>query len=80
MVINNQEGEIQIGAEVPIESGQTIGVGGQSTTNVQYRPTGIELYITPQINADGVVNLIIRQVLSSVDNGGPGIEIGRAHV
>ena len=44
-----------------------------STTNIQYRPTGIELYITPQINEDGVVNLIIRQVLSSVDNSAAGV-------
>lgn len=72
-VSNNQEGEIQIGAEVPVEAGQTIGTGGVSQSNIQYRPTGIELYITPQINDDGVVNLIIRQVLSSVDNSTPGI-------
>ena len=72
-VSNNQEGEIQIGAEVPVEAGQSIGTGGVSTTNIQYRPTGIELYITPQINADGVVNLIIRQVLSSVDNSAAGV-------
>jgi len=72
-VSNNQEGEIQIGAEVPVEAGQSIGTGGVSTTNIQYRPTGIELYITPQINVDGVVNLIIRQVLSSVDASAPGV-------
>ncbi len=68
-VINNQEGEIQIGAEVPVQAGEAIGAGGVSTTNIQYRPTGIELYITPQINEDGVVNLVIRQVLSSVEAG-----------
>ena len=73
MVSNNQEGEIQIGAEVPIEAGQSIGVGGISTTNIQYRPTGIELYITPQINEDGVVTLTIRQVLSSVDSAAAGV-------
>ncbi len=72
-VSNNQEGEIQIGAEVPVEAGQAIGAGGVSTTNIQYRPTGIELYITPQINEDGVVNMIIRQVLSSVDAGAGGV-------
>ena len=72
-VSNNQEGEIQIGAEVPVEAGQALAAGGVSTTNIQYRPTGIELYITPQINDDGVVNLIIRQVLSSVDSGASGV-------
>lgn len=72
-VANNQEGEIQIGAEVPVEQGQSISSGGIATTNIQYRPTGIELYITPQINTDGIVNLTIRQVLSSVDNSASGI-------
>ncbi|MEQ8955026.1 MAG: secretin N-terminal domain-containing protein, partial [Gammaproteobacteria bacterium] len=71
-VINNQEGEIQIGAEVPVQAGESLGAGGVSTTNIQYRPTGIELYITPQINEDGVVNLIIRQVLSSLGGNGVG--------
>lgn len=65
-VINNQEGLIRIGAEVPVQLGETVGVGGTSTTNIQYRPTGIELQITPRINDDGVVNLTIRQELSSV--------------
>ena len=73
MVTNNQEGEIQIGAEVPVEQGQSIGTGGFATTNIQYRPTGIELYITPQINEDGVVTLTIRQVLSSVDSAAAGV-------
>ncbi|MEC7766743.1 MAG: secretin N-terminal domain-containing protein, partial [Pseudomonadota bacterium] len=72
-VSNNQEGEIQIGAEVPVEAGESISAGGLSTTNIQYRPTGIELYITPQINDDGVVNLVIRQVLSSVDSSAAGV-------
>ena len=70
---NNQEGEIQIGAEVPVEAGQSISAGGLSTTNIQYRDTGIGLLITPQINDDGVVNLIINQTLRSVDNSASGI-------
>ena len=73
LVSNNQEGEIQIGAEVPIEAGQSISTGGLATTNIQYRPTGIELFITPQINEDGVVTLTIRQVLSSVDSAAAGV-------
>ena len=72
-VSNNQEGEIQIGAQVPVESQTSIGNGGVSTSSIQYRDTGIELYITPQINSDGVVNLLIRQVLSSVDSSAGGV-------
>jgi general secretion pathway protein D len=72
-VSNNQEGEIQIGSEVPVNAGSTITTGGNETVNIQYRDTGIELYITPQINVDGVVNLVIRQILSSVDSSAPGV-------
>ncbi len=67
-VINNQEGIIQIGAEVPVQSGQETTVGGNTVRNIQYRPTGIELTITPRINDDGVVNLTIAQALSSVES------------
>jgi len=72
-VINNQEGEIQIGSQVPFEQGESIASGGISTTNIGYRDTGIVLSITPQINNDGIVNLIIRQELSSVNNSAAGV-------
>ncbi|PCJ27741.1 MAG: type II secretion system protein GspD [SAR86 cluster bacterium] len=72
-VANNQEGEIQIGSQVPFQQGESIGVGGISTTNIGYRDTGIVLSITPQINNDGIVNLVIRQELSSVDNSAAGV-------
>ncbi|MCH8264479.1 MAG: hypothetical protein IIC10_03695 [Proteobacteria bacterium] len=72
-VANNQEGEIQIGSQIPIQIGETIGVAGTATTNIQYRDTGIVLSITPQINDGGIINLTIRQELSSVDNGASGI-------
>ncbi|GJM12057.1 MAG: hypothetical protein DHS20C12_04600 [Pseudohongiella sp.] len=72
-VTNNQEGEIQIGSQVPVEQGQSVGTAGIATTNIQYRDTGIVLSITPQINNDGIVNLIIRQELSSVDGGAAGV-------
>ncbi|MDO9318181.1 MAG: type II secretion system secretin GspD [Gammaproteobacteria bacterium] len=69
-VVNNMEGEIQIGAEVPVQSGSTTTPSGDNLiSSIQYRPTGIELYITPRINDDGVVNMTIRQVLSSVQEG-----------
>lgn len=73
-VSNNQEGEILIGSRVPVNAGTSFGVGGNSTTNIQYLDTGIELYITPQINSDGVVNLIITQKVSSVDSSEPGVQ------
>lgn len=72
-VVDNQEGEIQIGSQVPFEQGESIATGGIATTNIGYRDTGIVLSITPQINNDGIVNLIIRQELSSVNNSAAGV-------
>lgn len=72
-VVDNQEGEIQIGSQVPFEQGESIASGGIATTNIGYRDTGIVLSITPQINNDGIVNLIIRQELSSVNNSAAGV-------
>ncbi|WP_139141493.1 type II secretion system secretin GspD [Pseudohongiella acticola] len=69
-VVNNMEGQIRIGAEVPVRLGGTTTTVG-TTENIQYRDTGIELNITPRINDEGVVNLVIRQALSSVsENSG----------
>lgn len=68
MVINNQEGLIHIGSQVPVRLGETIGIGN-STTNIQYRDIGIGLQLIPRINDDGVINLTIRQELSAVAEG-----------
>lgn len=72
-VTNNQEGEIQIGSQVPVEEGSSVGTGGVATTNIQYRDTGIVLSITPQINSDGIVNLVINQALRSVEASSTGV-------
>ena len=66
LATNNQEGEIKVGQNVPVNNGVTIGIGGQQTENIAYRDVGIVLTITPRINTDGLVNLEIFQSLSSV--------------
>lgn len=68
MVINNQEGTIHIGSQVPVRLGETVGIGN-SITNIQYRDIGIGLQLIPRINEDGVINLTIRQELSAVAEG-----------
>jgi len=68
-VSNNQEGEIQIGSQVPTQSETRTTDSGNEINSIQYRDTGIELTITPRINDDGVVNLTIRQALSSLSEG-----------
>ena len=68
MVINNQEGQIHIGSQVPVRLGETVGIGN-TTTNIQYRDIGIGLELIPRINEDGVISLTIRQELSAVAEG-----------
>ena len=73
MVLNNQEAKINVGQQVPISTGSLTsslagGVGGsQSVSNsIQYKDTGVTLEVTPRVNANGMVIMEIKQVVSSV--------------
>ncbi|MFN0002249.1 MAG: type II secretion system secretin GspD [Pseudohongiellaceae bacterium] len=72
LAANNQEGEIKVGQAVPVNNGTTQSGNGLSTENIAYRDVGIVLTITPQINADGYINLEIFQSLSSIEGSGGG--------
>ncbi len=74
LITNNQEGVINVGKEVPVETSNTTNlnstdiIGGTNVTQqIAYRKTGIELTVTPQINDDGIVNMIIQQGLSAIE-------------
>jgi general secretion pathway protein D len=74
LITNNQEGVINVGKEVPVETSNTSNlnstdiIGGTNVTQqIAYRKTGIELTVTPQINDDGIVNMIIKQSLSAIE-------------
>mgnify|MGYP001546369910 FL=1 len=65
---------INVGKEVPVETSNTTNlnstdiIGGTNVTQqIAYRKTGIELTVTPQINDDGIVNMIIKQGLSAIE-------------
>ncbi len=73
------------GGEVPVPSAQAGGTSNIIT--VQYQPFGISLGFTPTILADGMINLIVKPEVSSIDQansvtiGGisiPGFKIRRA--
>ncbi|HEY8515016.1 MAG TPA: type II secretion system secretin GspD [Candidatus Binatia bacterium] len=82
LTADNREASIHIGTEIPILTSQAniAGIqtaGGQTAlvNSVQYRSTGVILTVLPQVNADGLVNLQVRQEVSEVgaDNfGGTG--------
>jgi pilus assembly protein CpaC len=54
------------GGEVPVPSAQAGGTNNIIT--VQYQPFGISLGFTPTIIGDGMINLIVKPEVSSIDN------------
>ena len=67
MVLNNQKAKINVGQQVPIQTGTTSapGLGGLSTANsIQYKDTGVTLEVTPRVNANGMVNMKLKQIVS----------------
>jgi general secretion pathway protein D len=64
---NNQEARILVGSERPfIQASYTTAVNtGVTQQVVQYRDVGTALTITPTINEDGYVNLLLTQEVSS---------------
>ncbi|MGH1455058.1 MAG: type II secretion system secretin GspD [Paracoccaceae bacterium] len=70
MVVDNQEGLLQIGDQVPVAL-QTASEASDTAvvlTQIEYRDTGIILKVRPRIGADGAVNLKIEQEVSDVSS------------
>ena len=67
LALNNQEAEINVGQDVPVlERKQTSPEGGASTNSYTYRPAGIKLKVTPQINLSGQITLDFFVEISSI--------------
>lgn len=79
MVLDNNTATIRVGDQVPIrteestntsslfrdEDGGTI--GGNVTSRIQYRDTGVTLEVTPRVNAGGMVIMDVTQRVDDVD-------------
>jgi general secretion pathway protein D len=65
LALDGTSASIVVGSEVPYPAGSFTTTSG-STTNVQYRDTGISLLVMPRISASGSVTLDITQEVSSV--------------
>ncbi len=66
---------ISVGDDIPtIGSTTTDPINGErQTTNIVYRKTGVDLNVTPTINAQGTVIMTISQNISNVSASGPSI-------
>lgn len=87
LVMNNQEAQINVGTQIPVQQTYFTGIGGINANNqaigagygtVQYLNTGVTLNVRPRVNPGGLVYLDIQQEVSnpgtaSVQGGNPPI-------
>ncbi|MDC3342805.1 type II secretion system secretin GspD [Pseudomonadales bacterium] len=68
--MDNEEAKIVVGKNVPFRTGSTV-TGSQGTTNpfttIQREDVGLTLEVTPHINSNNLVRLLIHQEVSEVD-------------
>lgn len=66
MVLDNHTAAISVGNQQPIRSTETVTDGGNRTTSIQYKDTGVALAVTPSVNAGNMVTLQINQAVTDV--------------
>jgi general secretion pathway protein D len=75
MVLDNHTAQIVVGDQQPIKSAETIITGGNVSTSIQYKDTGVALSVTPSVNAGNMVTMSINQAVTDV--GEPDIATGQ---
>jgi general secretion pathway protein D len=68
MVLDNNVATINVGDQVPINSGSTVTNGGNTIQNISYKDTGVQLTVRPSVNAGGLVTLDVLQTVTDVGN------------
>lgn len=71
MTLNNQEAEIVVAQNVPFVTGSYTSTGSSSNPEnpfqtIERRDVGLTLNVTPQINADKTVRMVIKQEVSNL--------------
>lgn len=71
MVLDNHTAAIQVGTQQPVNTGTTYYNTGSSTapsttTNIQYKDTGVMLGVTPSVSAGDLVTLDIDQIVTDI--------------
>jgi len=66
VVIDNHTAAIMVGDQQPIRSSETVTVGGNVTTSIEYKDTGVMLAVTPSVNSGDMVAMTINQSITDV--------------
>ena len=76
MTIENLQGRISIGAEVPRVAGTTQGGTGNVTQDIEFVDVGVILEVTPRVSPDGMIVMAVNVEKSAVGPDATGITIG----
>ena len=67
MVLDNHSAAIVVGTQTPVQSGTTSNLEGTiTTTNIQYKDTGVNLMVTPSVNAGNIVSMQVDQSVTDI--------------
>jgi general secretion pathway protein D len=66
MVLDNHTANISVGTQQPIKVGDTITTGGNVTSNIQYKDTGVNLTVTPSVTSGNMVTMQLNQAVTDV--------------
>jgi general secretion pathway protein D len=75
LVLDNQTASINVGKEVPRVTNSQINELGNTVNTVQYENIGIMLEVTPHINPDGLVTMVVTPEISEVASEAESVEI-----
>jgi len=75
MVLDNQTANINIGKDVPRITNSTINSLGNAVNSVTYESVGVILNVTPHINPDGLVTMVVAPEISDVASQAESVEI-----
>lgn len=72
LTLDNQEAEINVGQDVPVQTQQRTSGGGTSQATVnsyEYRPSGIKLKFTPHVSDTGKIALDLFTEVTNIEGG-----------
>src|SRR5204863_1603759 len=75
MVLDNQTASISIGKDVPRITNSTINSLGNAVNSVTYESVGVILNVTPHINPDGLVTMVVAPEISDVASQAESVQI-----
>jgi type II secretion system protein D len=75
LVLDNQTANINVGKEVPRVTNTQVNQLGNTVNTVQYENIGIILQVTPHINPDGLVTMVVTPEISDVASEAESVEI-----